>query len=102
MKKRLNWDQHPWDSLILPKLEIDAAGTRRWIVDGKPHHIGRPAVEYVNGTNLWCQFGYYHRINGPAIERHYTLPDEWWYQGEYIRVSNLKDFQSYVRNKAFW
>jgi hypothetical protein len=44
-----------------------------------------------------------HKLTIPEVQ-FFTCNNkqEWWYQGEQIPVNNLKEFQSYIRNKAFW
>lgn len=54
------------------------------------------------GTEYWYIHGEVHREDGPAIYNSHTDYKEWCYHGKRIPVSNLKDFQSYLRNKAFW
>ena len=39
-----------------------------WYLDGQLHRVDGPAVEYTNGTKLWCQNGQLHREDGPAVE----------------------------------
>jgi hypothetical protein len=84
----------------LPKLEIDAMGTKRWWVNGQLHRIDGPAIEYSNGDKSYYQYGVLHREDGPAID--WESSTEWHYKGKYIPVDNLKEFQSFIRNKAFW
>lgn len=37
--------------------------------DDLPHRVDGPAVEFVDGTELWYQHGLRHRTDGPAIVR---------------------------------
>jgi hypothetical protein len=71
------------------------------------HCVDGPAVEYISGSSItlghkeWWVDGQLHREDGPAIIYADGI-EEWWYRDHRIMVSNLKEFQSYVRNKAFW
>jgi len=85
----------------LPKLEIDAMGTKRWWVNGQLHRIDGPAVISSAGAKYWYLNGIPHREDGPAVEWSDGVVD-WYYLGKRIPVSNLKEFQSFIRNKAFW
>lgn len=76
-------------------------GTKYWFCHGKRHRVGGPAVEYHYGDKSWYQNGLLHREDGPAKvwkNKNY----EWFYKGTKIAVDNLKDFQSFINNKAFW
>jgi hypothetical protein len=44
---------------------------------------------------------YLHREDGPAVEFTSGI-NRWYYQGKQIPVSNQQDFESWLRNKAFW
>jgi hypothetical protein len=74
--------------------------------DYEYHRTDGPAFEKTNGYKAWYLNGELHREDGPAIEPgNEPFPhnvQQWWYQGKYIPVSNLKEFQSYIRNKPFW
>jgi hypothetical protein len=76
-------------------------GTKVWFKHGKRHREDGPAIEYHDGDKSWYQEGKFHREDGPAIEWKDKKP-EWWYKGILISVDNLKDFHSFIRNKAFW
>jgi hypothetical protein len=67
------------------------------------HRENGPAfIDMKYGTEYWYIHGEVHREDGPAIYNSHTDYKEWCYHGKRIPVSNLKDFQSYLRNKAFW
>jgi len=80
--------------------KISAMGSKFWYIHGIRHRIGGPAVEWHDGDKIWYQHGQRHREDGPAIECARYI--EWYYRGKLIPVNNLKDFQAYIRNKAFW
>jgi hypothetical protein len=61
-----------------PTYYIDACGTKRWRLNGKPHREDGPAIEYQDGRKVWMQFGNYHRIGGPALE--WADGTKMWYQ----------------------
>jgi len=69
--------------------------------DHKYHRTDGPAFESTRGYKAWYIDGVYHREDGPAIE-YADGRYAWWYKGKQVFVSNLKEFQSYIRNKAFW
>ena len=48
-------------------MEIDAFGTKRWRVDGRPHRLDGPAVIDADGYQAWCVDGRPHRLDGPAV-----------------------------------
>ena len=52
---------------------------------GLYHRIDGPAIEYVNGTTMWCLNGLLHRVGGPAIE-YVNRTKEWYQQGKRHRV----------------
>jgi len=80
---------------------IHTNGDKGWFIHGKRHRIGGPAIEWNNGDESWYQYGVLHREDGPAWIWEGNEP-KWWYKGKSIPVNNLQDFQSYIRNKAFW
>jgi hypothetical protein len=88
----------------LPRTDIN--GNILYKIGSKYHRTDGPAFENKNGYKAWYIDGKKHREDGPATEPGNEEPpfnkQEWWYQGEQIPVNNLKEFQSYIRNKAFW
>jgi len=58
-------------------VNVNAAGTRRWCVNGMYHREDGPAVEWSDGDKEWWIRNKLHRVGGPAIE----MADgqkEWW------------------------
>jgi hypothetical protein len=64
------------------KLSVQHNGTKLWFKDdGLCHREGGPAIEYADGTKIWCMNGKFHRLDGPAIEDvNGTI--EWYLNGE--------------------
>jgi hypothetical protein len=89
-----------------PLPRTDKNGSILYVIGLTYHRTDGPAFENKNGYKAWYIDGKPHREDGPAIEPGNEEPpfnkQEWWYYGEEIPVSNLKEFQSYIRNKAFW
>jgi len=52
---------------------------------GKLHRLNGPAIESVNGNNLWYKEGKRHRENGPAIECR-NGSKEWYKEGRCHRI----------------
>ena len=51
------------------RIEIDEKGTKRYYNNQEElHHEDGPAVEYSDGSKLWCINDQLHREGGPAIE----------------------------------
>ena len=44
-------------------------GDKEWFLDGKPHRVDGPAVEWANGDKFWYLDNKLHRTDGPAVER---------------------------------
>jgi hypothetical protein len=65
------------------------------------HRLDGPAVERHNGDKFWFQYGKNHRENGPAIELH-TGQKYWFINGERIPCKTQKQFEQLMRLKAFW
>jgi hypothetical protein len=51
-----------------PTLTINDQGDKYWWLNGNPHRIDGPAIEYANGNKSWRLHGKHHRVDGPAIE----------------------------------
>ena len=67
-----------------PVLHVYPGGIKEWLLNGVPHKIGEPAIEYSNGTKKWCINGKPHREDGPAV----TQPQgrsSWWLHGQLHR-----------------
>jgi len=84
-----------------PHCEVDTNGTEHWLMNGRHHRLDGPAYILKSGTKIWSQFGIMHRIDGPAV---ITADGReiWYYHGTELKVKTLKEFQSYINNKAFW
>ena len=77
------------------KKEIDKYGDIRYYLNKKLHRIDGPAIEYPNGTRVWCINGILHRDNGPAIE--YSNGYKSWYiNGIYY---TKQEFHQYIESK---
>jgi hypothetical protein len=64
------------------------------------HRVGGPAIEDVNGTKAWYVYGKQHREDGPAIE--WNDGDKYWYyHGEKIDCKTQKEFEQFIKLKAF-
>ena len=63
-------------------VEVNKRGTVHYFKKGTDqlHRLDGPAIEYVDGTNIWYQNGKRHRLDGPAIE--YADGDKIWYQND--------------------
>ena len=60
-------------------------GTELWCKEGKYHRIDGPAVEYINGQKEWWIEGLRHRTDGPAVE-YSNANKEWWIEGKKHRI----------------
>lgn len=48
---------------------VSADGTKRWYnASDQRHREDGPAVEYPDGTKMWCRDDLLHREDGPVIE----------------------------------
>ena len=54
-----------------------ADGSKSWWINGKRHRENGPAIEYADGSKLWYINGKLHRIDGPAVE--YADGCKLWY-----------------------
>jgi len=71
--------------------------------EGQLHCEDGPALLTKNGSKFWYKNDELHREDGPAIEFYFEGDhDEYFFKGKRIYVSSLREFQSYIRNKAFW
>ena len=59
--------------------KVDEYGTKRWILNGKYHRIGGPAIEYYDSYN--------HKF--------------WWLDGKIIDCNSQEEFEYYLKYKAF-
>lgn len=84
-----------------PKLIIRKNGDQVWILGNKYHREDGPAIIGNNGDKFWMINGQLHRLDGPASE--FADGDkEWFLYDKYIPVSSQKQFESYLKLKAFW
>ena len=63
-------------------------GSKEWYLNGKRHREGGPAIEWSDGTKQWFLNDKLHRENGPAVE----WPDgtkEWYLNGEEVTWQQL-------------
>jgi hypothetical protein len=65
-------------------------GTKSWYLNGKRHREGGPAVVQSNGTKIWYLNGKYHREDGPAIE-YADGTKGWWLNDEGVHPEALVD-----------
>jgi hypothetical protein len=77
-------------------------GTTSWYLHGKSHRIGGPAVEWRGGAKTWYVHGVLHRLDGPAMENHIGNKCRWFYKGKEIFCSSQREFESFLKLKAFW
>jgi hypothetical protein len=69
--------------------------------NGELHREDGPAIEYSNGTKIWCWHGKYHRQDGPAIERA-DGTKFWYYHGQRMDCQSNEEFLKLIKLKAFW
>lgn len=83
------------------KVYISGNGTNIWRKGSKYHREDGPAVVDANGDKFWFIDDKLHRLDGPAAE--FADGDkEWFWHDKYIPVKSQKEFESYLRLKAFW
>lgn len=56
--------------------------------------------EFPHSTYYANSDGSYHREDGPAQE-YSDGSKSWWYQGELVDVSSQKEFEQWLKYKAF-
>lgn len=79
-------------------------GHKFYYVNGKLHNDKGPAVEYIDGHKEYYINNVRHRKDGPAFIAEYedgTSYQEWWYKGKHIKVYNQKEFERWIKLKAF-
>lgn len=80
------WDNVGFDqrNLKMEKYDVEVSedGTVRYFKKGitQLHRLDGPAIEYIDGSNVWYQNGELHRLNSPAIE--YASGTKYWYQND--------------------
>lgn len=73
---------------------IDEKGNKFWYLPSKGkryfHRLDGPAMEYADGTKIWCVNNKRHRLDGPAAE--YVFVEysfeakEWWVDDKIHRL----------------
>jgi hypothetical protein len=66
-----------------------------FVVDGKRHRVGAPAVHHSDGTELWYLHGKLHRVGAPAA-LWFTGTQEWFHHG----VRHREDGPALVRRNG--
>ena len=82
---------------------VDDIGTTRWYKDAKCtvlHRENAPAVEYANGSRLWCQNGQMHRTDGPAAE--ISDGTKMWYQNGRLHRTDGPAIEYPDGTKEWW
>lgn len=70
----------------------------------KLHRLDGPAIEYSDGSYVWCKDGRLHREDGPAYHYNSKSGDElneWWYNGVSINCGNTKEFINWIKYRVF-
>ena len=79
---------------------VETNGTRRWYNESDQlHRIDGPAVEFANGSKIWCQNGKTHRTDGPAED--FANGDKHWYQNGKLHRTDGPALE-YVNGSKFW
>jgi len=76
-------------------------GTKSWYQYGQRHRDDGPAIEWVNGAKFWYQHNLLHREDGHAVE-HVNGDKEWWFSGKRLHINSQEEFERYMKLKAFW
>jgi hypothetical protein len=63
-----------------------------------------PEGETEGHTEYYDKEGYFHRLDGPAIEDDNPNSDMryWYFHGKQIECSSQEEFERYLKLKAFW
>ena len=56
---------------------ISDNGNVLWFKEGYFHREDGPAIERINGDKEWWKDGQCHRLNGPAVEK--SNGEKYWY-----------------------
>jgi hypothetical protein len=75
-------------------------GDKYWCIDGKYHREDGPAVERADGYKSWWVNDKRHRSDGPAIE-YANGGKEWYYHGEKIYCKSQREFEQWIKLRAF-
>ena len=80
-KDRVEWLDDDWKYHRLDDPAVEwTNGTKVWCAEGKCHRLNGPAIVRADGTKEWWVDGNWHRLDGPAIERA-DGTKEWWVRG---------------------
>jgi hypothetical protein len=72
------------------RVTVDTDGTIRWYYElGQLHREDGPAVEWADGTKVWCRNGKLHREDGPACEWA-EGSREWFIDGKKLTEAQFK------------
>jgi hypothetical protein len=61
-----------------PTLEIDSLGNKSWRLNGYYHCVDGPAIEFTDGHTQWWLNNKIHRVDGPAAEYTDGHKAQWW------------------------
>jgi hypothetical protein len=75
-------------------------GNRSYQLNNKLHREDGPALEHINGNKWWFLNGQLHREDGPAFEGN-NDDKEWWINDKRIPCKTQKEFEQFMRLKAF-
>lgn len=53
---------------------------------GKYHRLGGPAIEYKNGSYIWCRDDLRHRFGGPALYDNFLNIICWYVNGREVDI----------------
>jgi hypothetical protein len=81
-------------------LIIDQDGNKFYYLNDQLHRTNGPAIEYIGGSKAWYLNGKRHRTDGPAIEW-FTGSKCWYYHDERIYCNSQKEFEQWLRFRAF-
>jgi hypothetical protein len=76
-------------------------GTKEWFLNNKLHREDGSAAEYAIGIKYYQLNGKRHREDGPAIDNA-DGTKEWWINDEQISCTTQKEFERFMKLKAFW
>jgi hypothetical protein len=77
-------------------------GTKIWRNFKEQYHRENgPAIEDENGDRFWFINDKLHRLDGPAAE-FADGSKEWFLDDILLPVKSQKEFESYLKLKAFW
>lgn len=77
-------------------------GTKYHYLNDRVHREDGPAIEYLDGVQkMWYLNGQRHRVDGPAYISKYGTK-YWYFNGEKVNCNNQKEFERFIKLKAFW